>query len=102
MMRGMFITAIAVASLACSATWSAAGAASSDGNSVRAGTQQIAPTHTKTTSKTKKSKVERPQTNWLNPQPEPPSPAGNKPVQGGNWLNPQPEPPRPDTAKKPH
>lgn len=36
---------------------------------------------------------------WLNPQPEPPSPAKG----GKTWLNPQPEPPRPDTqTKSPH
>lgn len=105
-MRAMVITAITAASLACAANWNAAGAASPAGSAAQVGTQQVAPAHTKTTSKarskSRRSKVERPQTNWLNPQPEPPSPAGNKPVHGGNWLNPQPEPPRPDTTKKLH
>ncbi len=102
-MRGILI-AVAVASLICASTWnvaSAAGSRAAAGNTVQAGTKSGA-THTKTTKKSKRSKVERPQTNWLNPQPEPPLPASKTPVQGGNWLNPQPEPPRPDTTKKVH
>ncbi len=104
-MRGMLMAAAALAGLACAGTSTALSAASSAataGNVVQAGAHQTVTTH-KTTRKIKRSKVGHPQTNWLNPQPEPPSPAGGtKPVQGGNWLNPQPEPPRPDTTKKLH
>jgi|GEM_PF-3977871 hypothetical protein len=105
MIRGTFVAAIAIASLACAGTWNVASAASSDGSaasSVQTGAQQSAATHTKAKRKTRRSKIERPQTNWLNPQPEPPSPVTQKPIQGGNWLNPQPEPPRPVTTKKLH
>ncbi|MCG2632825.1 hypothetical protein L6654_40260 [Bradyrhizobium sp. WYCCWR 13023] len=104
-MRGTFIAAIAVASLSCAATWNASSAASSvaaAGHSVQAGAEQTVTTHANTKKKTRRTTVERQPINWLNPQPEPPRPAGNKPIQGGNWLNPQPEPPRPDTAKKLH
>ena len=91
-MHRMFITAVAVLSLACAATWNVASAANSAGKSVQAGAQQTAAAPTKTKKKTKRSKIERSPTNWLNPQPEPPLPAGNS----------KPEPPRPDASKKLH
>ena len=81
-MRGKFVTAAALAGLVCVATWSVASAASpvgSTGSSAETAKQQAAtPTQTKTKGKTKRSKIERPHTNWLNPQPEPPRPDTTK------------------------
>jgi hypothetical protein len=89
----MLVTAIAIVGLACAATWNVACAASVAGKAAQADTQQAATTPSKTKKKTKRSKIERAPTNWLNPQPEPPLPAGN-------WS--KPEPPRPDASKKLH
>lgn len=98
-MRGMLTSAaVAIASLAWIASANLAHAATSTGpaaaSAVRASQDPV-----RLAANTKRKKIEQPQTNWLNPQPEPPM-SGTKPVQGGTWLNPQPEPPRPATTKK--
>jgi hypothetical protein len=101
--RKLVPAALAIASLACVATLNLADAANSPGEadiSARSSASQpVRLAENVATKKTKRKKIEQPQTNWLNPQPEPPM-SGKKPIQGGNWLNPQPEPPRPVTTKK--
>lgn len=99
--RKLAPAALTFASFACVATLNLADAANSTGavSARSSASQPVRFAEAVAAKKTKRKKIEQPQTNWLNPQPEPPM-SGKKPVPGGNWLNPQPEPPRPVTTKK--